>query len=59
MKTLFYEPGSPWKKTLRRVVPRPAEAKVLIERWRCESHSSLGYWPPAPEDVQHFCLLEA
>lgn len=30
------------------------EAKILVERWRCEynhirPHSSLGYRPPAPE----------
>ena len=32
------------------------EAKVLIEQWRREynqvrPHSSLGYWPPAPEAI--------
>ena len=35
----------------------PAEAKILIERWRREyntvrPHSALGYRPPAPEAVQ-------
>ena len=33
------------------------EAQIIIERWRQEyntfrPHSSLGYWPPAPETVQ-------
>ncbi len=68
--TLYIEPGSPWENgygesfngklgdellkieifyTLR-------EAKVLIERWRCNynanrPHSALGYRPPAPVTI--------
>ena len=38
----------------REVFTTLTEAKVLIEQWRREynqvcPHSSLGYWPPAPE----------
>ena len=33
------------------------EAKVLVDRWRRDyntlrPHSSLGYWPPAPEAIE-------
>jgi transposase InsO family protein len=69
-KTAFIEPGSPWENgyvesfngKLRdellnmEVFNTLAEAKVLIELWRCHyntvrPHSSLRYHPPAPEVV--------
>lgn len=69
-KTAFIEPGSPWENgyvesfngKLRdellnaEVFNTLAEAKVLIEQWRCHyntvrPHSSLRYRPPAPEVV--------
>jgi hypothetical protein len=39
------------------------ESKVLIERWRKEynqvrPHSSLAYWPPAPEAVMPVTLAQ-
>jgi transposase InsO family protein len=68
VKTLFIEPGSPWENGYvesfngkmrdelldRELFDSLYEAKVLIERWRCEfnhirPHSSLNYRPPAPE----------
>jgi putative transposase len=71
VKTLYIEPGSPWENgyvesfngKLRdelldgELFYTLQEAKVLIERWRCEynkfrPHSSLGYQPPAPEAVE-------
>lgn len=67
VRTLFIEPGSPWENgtiesfngKLRdewlngELFYTLAEARVLIERWRCHynqvrPHSSLGYRPPAP-----------
>ena len=70
VKTLYIEPGSPWEngyiesfngKLRDELLARERfdtlkEAKVLIERWRCEyntvrPHSSLGYRPPAPETM--------
>jgi putative transposase len=69
--TLFIEPGSPWENgyvesfngklrdelLAREQFDTLLEAKVLIERWRCDyntrrPHSSLGYRPPAPEAIQ-------
>ena len=66
--TAYIEPGSPWENgyiesfngKLRdellngEIFDSLMEAKVLIERWRCNynhirPHSSLGYRPPAPE----------
>ena len=66
--TAYIEPGSPWENgyiesfngKLRdellngEIFDTLTEAKVLIERWRCNynrirPHSSLGYRPPAPE----------
>ena len=71
VKTLFIAPGSPWENgyiesfngKLRdelldgEIFDTLLEAKVLIERWRCEyntvrPHSALGYRPPAPEAIQ-------
>jgi transposase InsO family protein len=71
VKTLFIEPGSPWENgyiesfngKLRdellnlEIFDTLYEAKVLIERWRCEyntkrPHSALGYRPPAPEAIE-------
>lgn len=71
VKTLFIEPGSPWENgyvesfngKLRdellngEIFDTLEEAKVLIERWRCDyntkrPHSSLGYRPPAPETME-------
>ncbi len=70
VQTLFIEPGSPWENgyvesfngKLRdelldgEIFYTLQEAKILIERWRCEyntirPHSALGYRPPAPEAV--------
>ncbi len=70
VKTLFIEPGSPWENgyvesfngKLRdellngEIFYTLREAKVLIERWRCQyntvrPHSALGYRPPAPEAI--------
>ena len=67
-RTAFIEPGSPWENGCvgsfngkprdelldTEVFNTPAEAKVLIERWRrhyntVRPHSSLRYRPPAPE----------
>ncbi|WP_426958907.1 IS3 family transposase [Muricoccus radiodurans] len=69
-KTAFIEPGSPWENGYvesfngklrdellnREMFNTLAEAKVLIEQWRCHyntvrPHSSLRYQPPAPEVV--------
>ena len=65
VRTLFIEPGSPWENGYvesfngklrdellnREIFYTITEAKVLIERWRCEyntvrPHSSLGYSTP-------------
>jgi putative transposase len=73
-KTAFIEPGSPWENgyvesfngKLRdellnaEVFNTLAEAKVLIEGWRCHyntvrPHSSLFYRPPAPEVLLTSC----
>jgi putative transposase len=70
VKTLYIEPGSPWENGYNEsfngklrdellngeIFYSLAEAKYLIERWRCHynqvrPHSSLGYIPPAPEAV--------
>ena len=70
VKTLFIEPGSPWENgycesfngklrdelLAREIFYTLKEAKVLIERWRCEyntirPHSALGYRAPAPEAI--------
>lgn len=78
VKTLFIEPGSPWENgyiesfngKLRdellnmEIFDTLLEAKVLIERWRCEyntirPHSSLDYRPPAPESVQPWLAASA
>lgn len=71
VKTLYIEPGSPWENgyvesfngKLRdellngEIFYTLLEAKVLVERWRCEyntvrPHSALGYRPPAPEAIE-------
>lgn len=71
VKTLFIEPGSPWENgyiesfngKLRdellnlEIFDTLYEAKILIERWRCEynterPHSALGYRSPAPETIE-------
>ena len=78
VKTLFIEPGSPWENgyiesfngKLRdellnvEIFDTLLEAKVLIERWRCEyntirPHSSLDYRPPAPESIQPWLAASA
>lgn len=70
VKTLFITPGSPWENGYnesfngklrdellnREIFYTLAEAKVLVEQWRCHyntirPHSSLGYRPPAPETI--------
>ena len=69
--TLYITPGSPWENGYiesfngklrdevlnREVFDTLQEAKVLVERWRCEynhirPHSALGYRPPATEAIQ-------
>ena len=70
VKTLFIERGSPWENGYiesfngkfrdellnGEIFDTLLEAKVLIERWRCEyntirPHSALGYRPPATEAI--------
>lgn len=71
VSTLYIEPGSPWENGYiesfngklrdellnREIFCNLFEAKVLIERWRCEynhirPHSSLNYKPPVPESYK-------
>ena len=73
VKTLYIKPGSPWENGYiesfngklrdellnREIFDTLLEAKVLVERWRCEynyirPHSALGYRPPAPETIMPF-----
>jgi putative transposase len=78
VRTLYIQPGSPWENGYiesfngklqdelleREIFDTLLEAKVLIERWRCEyntirPHSSLGYRPPAPESIQPWSAASA
>lgn len=78
VRTLYIEPGSPWENGYiesfngklrdelleREIFDTLLEAKVLIERWRCEyntirPHSSLGNRPPAPEAIQPWSAASA